>query len=124
MKKMPNRTATAMTEATISAFEGIGKQNCISITPDHGKEFSKHREIATALKCKVYFADAGCPWQRGTNENTNGLIRQFFPKRTSFKDVTQADLDSVNELLNKRPRKCLAWKTPFEVFFNKRLHFI
>ena len=122
MRKIPDRTAQSFTEATITAFKLIPAGKIKSFTCDHGKEFSMHRELSDKLGCKVYFADPHAPWQRGTNENCNGLIRQFFPKRTSFADVTQEDADRVAMLLNRRPRKSLGWKTPEEVFFNKSLH--
>ncbi len=122
MRKIPDRTAQAFTEATITAFRLIPANKRKSFTCDHGKEFSMHKELSAILGCKVYFADPHSPWQRGTNENCNGLIRQFFPKRTSFADVTQDDADRVALLLNRRPRKSLGWKTPEEVFFNNLLH--
>jgi IS30 family transposase len=68
---------------------------------------------------KLYYADPGCPHQRGTNENTNGLIRQYFPKGTDFRDVTHHDVREVERKLNSRPRKCLGFRTPAEVFFEK-----
>lgn len=120
--KIPDRTASEFTAATVLAFEKLPKSKRKSFTVDHGKEFSMHREIYAALNCKVYFADPHAPWQRGTNENFNGLLRQFFPKRTSFADVTQEDVERVALLLNQRPRKCLGWKCPEEVFFKKSLH--
>lgn len=120
--KIPNRTAEVFTQATIQAFQKIPKGKCKSFCVDHGKEFSDYRKIQIELNCKVYFADPHAPWQRGTNENFNGLLRQFFPKRTSFAEVTQKDVEAVMELLNRRPRKSLRWKTPEEVFFHKVLH--
>lgn len=122
MRKIPDRTAQSFTESTITAFKLIPAGKRKSFTADHGKEFSMHRELSAKLGCKVYFADPHAPWQRGTNENCNGLIRQFFPKRTSFADVTQEDADRVALLLNRRPRKSLGWKTPEEIFLNKSLH--
>ena len=82
-----------------------------------------HGELSAGLGCKVCFADHRATWQRGTNENCNRLIRQVFPKRTSFADVSQDDADEVALLLNRRPRKSLGWKIPEEVFLNKSLHF-
>ena len=120
--KIPNRTAEVFTQATIQAFQKIPKGKCKSFCVDHGKEFSDYRKNQIELNCKVYFADPHAPWQRGTNENFNGLLRQFFPKRTSFAEVTQKDVEAVMELLNRRPRKSLRWKTPEEVFFHKVLH--
>ena len=120
--KIPNRSAKEFTDATIATFARLQPGKCKSLTVDHGKEFAQHRRIAGDLKCKVYFADPYAPWQRGTNENTNGLLRQYLPKRTSFAELTQEDVDRIADMLNKRPRKCLDWKTPHEVFFGKLLH--
>ena len=120
--KIPDRTADAFTQATVTAFLTIPKRKRRSFTTDHGKEFANHREILQLLNCKVYFADPHAPWQRGTNENFNGLLRQFFPKRTSFAEVTQEDVEAIAKMLNRRPRKCLGWKTPEEVFLHKALH--
>lgn len=120
--KLPDRTSAELTAATLIAFQNVPKHKRRSFTVDHGKEFADHREIGAKLTCKVYFADPHAPWQRGTNENLNGLLRQFFPKRTSFADVTQEDVDRVALLLNRRPRKCLNWKTPEEIFLHKLLH--
>lgn len=122
MVKLPNRKAVTFTEAAIKAFRDLPENMRKSFTVDHGKEFAGHRTIAKELGCIVYFADPYAPYQRGTNENFNGLLRQFFPKRTSFKDVTQEDVEYVAKLFNQRPRKCLGWQTPEEVFFNKTLH--
>lgn len=120
--KIPDRTSDAFTQATVTAFLTIPKRKRRSFTTDHGKEFANHREILQLLNCKVYFADPHAPWQRGTNENFNGLLRQFFPKRTSFAEVTQEDVEAIAKMLNRRPRKCLGWKTPEEVFLHKALH--
>ncbi len=120
--KLPDRTAAAYTVSMIEQFEQLPKCKRRTITVDHGKEFANHREIYAKLGCKVYFADPHAPWQRGTNENFNGLLRQFLPKRTSFANLTQENLDHFATLLNQRPRKCLGWKCPEEVFFRKSLH--
>ena len=82
-----------------------------------GKEFAFHERIAKALNAKFYFAHPYSSWERGLNENTNGLIRQYLPKKTDFKKVTQKQIDNVMEKLNNRPRKCLGFKTPNQVFF-------
>ncbi len=88
---------------------------CTGITFDNGKEFARHGEIASALKADVFFARPYHSWERGTNENTNGLIRRLFPKRESFAAIGAAELDRIDGFLNDRPRKCLGWKTPREV---------
>jgi IS30 family transposase len=88
----------------------------LSLTHDQGKEMAEHRLFTKDTKVLVYFADPGSPWQRGTNENTNGLIRDFFPKGTDFRKVTDYEITKVQHLLNERPRKALDWKTPKECF--------
>ena len=87
-----------------------------SISLDNGTEFAEFSLLEEHVGAPVYFAEPHKPWQRGTNENTNGLLRFFFPKGCDFHTLTQAQLDVVVDLLNDRPRKCLAWKTPREVF--------
>ena len=88
---------------------------CTGITFDNGKEFARHAEIATALKSDVFFARPYHSWERGTNENTNGLIRRLYPKSESFASIGGEDLRRIDTFLNDRPRKCLGWKTPREV---------
>jgi transposase, IS30 family len=90
-----------------------------SITFDNGTEFARCHRLEKHLGTQLYFADPGCPYQRGTNENTNGLIRQYFPKGTDFRDISHTEVRRVEELLNDRPRACLGFRTPAEVFFEK-----
>lgn len=87
-----------------------------SITLDNGTEFARCHRLEKHLDLKLYFADPGCPYQRGTNENTNGLIRQYFPKGTEFRDISHHEVRRVEHLLNNRPRACLGFRTPNEVF--------
>ena len=104
-----------MKKAIIDAFKnscGILK----TLTLDNGAEFALHDEISRELKTDVYFADPYSPWQRGLNENTNGLIRRFYPKGTDFNEVTVDEILRVQNILNSRPRKTLAYRTPKEVF--------
>jgi IS30 family transposase len=90
-----------------------------SITFDNGTEFARCHRLEEHLGMKLYFADPGCPYQRGTNENTNGLIRQYFPKGTNFRDISHYEVRRVENRLNNRPRECLGFQTPAEVFFEK-----
>ena len=94
-----------------------------SITFDQGVEFTDAAGIESDLNTMVYFAHPHAPWERPTNENTNGLLRQFIPKHTDLGNVTDADLSRFVALINLRPRKCLNWSTPYEVFSNQSLHF-
>jgi IS30 family transposase len=87
-----------------------------TLTHDQGKEMSQHKQFTIDTNMTVYFADPSSPWQRGTNENTNGLIRQFFPKGTDFRIVSEQEIQRVQDLLNGRPRQVLDFKTPNEVY--------
>ena len=91
-----------------------------SITFDNGGEFARCRLLEKALGMRIYFAQPGRPCQRGTNENTNGLIRQFYPKGTDFRTVSHAEVATTENLINDRPRACLGYRTPREVFHAKR----
>ena len=86
-----------------------------SVSLDNGSEFSEFRKLEEHLSTLVYFAEPHKPWQRGTNENTNDIVRFFFPKGFDFRTVTDEDIQLVEDLINNRPRKCLGWKTPAEV---------
>ena len=88
-----------------------------TITFDNGKEFAGHERIAATLDCQCYFAKPYHSWERGLNENTNGLIRQYFPKKTSFAAITAEQIAFVEHRLNRRPRKCLDFKPPDDVYF-------
>ena len=91
-----------------------------TITVDNGKEFCQHEQITAALQAPIYFAHPYASWERGLNENTNGLVRQYFPKKHDFARITNAEVQRVAELLNNRPRKTLGYRTPNEVFFKER----
>ena len=87
-----------------------------TLTVDNGKEFARFKELEDKTGLIVYFADPYSAWQRGTNENTNGLLRQYFPKGSSFSSITDDQISFVNERLNDRPRKCLDFQAPAMVF--------
>jgi transposase, IS30 family len=108
--------STGVTEAVIALLRPH-KSQCHTLTFDNGKEFAQHAFMAQCLQASVYFADPYCSWQRGLNENHNGLLRQYFPKKTNFLNVSQHEVDDAVYLLNHRPRKCLGYRTPHEVFF-------
>jgi IS30 family transposase len=93
-----------------------------TLTYDRGKEMAEHERLAQRLAIRVFFADPHSPWQRGTNENTNGLLRQYLPTGTDLSGYTQRELNAIARRLNTRPRKCLDWATPLEVFTHLRNH--
>jgi IS30 family transposase len=107
------KRADWVTQATIQLLEPF-KDRLHSITADNGKEFSYHEQISEALDTAFYFAHPYSSWERGLNENTNGLIRQYFPKKTDFKTVTDEEVYNVMEKLNNRPRKSLGFRSPFQ----------
>jgi transposase, IS30 family len=116
--KLPEYTAKATTKETVRLLSPLPSEKVHSLTSDHGKEFADHQQIAQSLHLKYYFAHPYSAWERGTNENTNGLLRQYFPKKQDLQKVTNEAIQQAMFKLNFRPRKCLAFKTPFEVFFN------
>jgi len=113
--KVPHKTARAVSRAVISALAPIGMR-VMSFTMDRGSEFAEHALIETALTAKAYFADAYCAWQRGSNEQHNGLVRQYLPRRIALRGVNQEQIDDIENKLNNRPRKTLGYRTPLEVF--------
>ncbi len=116
--KIPDRQDKAFTVATIAAFAKISEKLKNSFTVDNGKEFAAHKELAAGTGIKVFFCDPYSPWQRGTNENTNGLLRQFFPKGSSFAGITNEKLQAVVDLINNRSRKRLGFRSPTELLLN------
>jgi len=117
LKKINNRTAEAAKNAIVHMLKPYPTKT-LTITCDNGKEFADHEEIAKKLKADVFFAHAYASWERGTNENTNGLARQYFPKGSDFSKITDKDTLFAETRLNTRPRKCLDIRTPEMVFFN------
>ncbi|CUO43195.1 IS30 family transposase [Clostridium disporicum] len=99
-------------EHCIIALGQFSNSNLKSLTVDRSKEFARYLELENKFNLHVYFADAYSSWQRGTNKNTNGLIRDFFSKKFDFSTVNQTHVDIVEDILNDRPRKCLGYKTP------------
>jgi transposase, IS30 family len=114
--KLPTKTAKK-TAQQISKKMSTSKTPILSITFDNGKEFAEHKKIAKKLKTKIYFADPYSAYQRGTNENTNGLIRQYLPKGTDLNLITHYDLKKIENSLNNRPRKSLDYLTPNEYIY-------
>jgi IS30 family transposase len=91
----------------------------LTITSDNGKEFANHQSIAETLDIDYYFAKPYHSWERGANENLNGLIRQYFPKKSNVKNITKQEIETVINILNTRPRKRFGYKTPNEIFAEK-----
>ncbi len=116
-----NLKAPTVRLAASELYAGLPDVLCKTLTLDNGKEFAEHEQLAEETHLDIYFAKPYCAWQRGTNENTNGLFRQFFPKGSNLAGVKPAALTKVQRLLNNRPRKRLGYKTPCEVL-RSRLH--
>lgn len=114
--KIPRRTAQAVRRQVCKLLLPV-KDKVHTLTSDHGKEFAEHEFIAQTLQLKFYFAHPYAAWERGTNENTNGLLRQYFPKTSDFKTISNKKIEQIISKLNFRPRKTLRFKTPFEVFY-------
>lgn len=116
MGHLPKKTAEATYKQQVRLLKEH-KDRVHTITYDNGREFADHEQTAEELEASTYFAHPYSSWEKGTVENTNGLIRQYFPKEQKLKEVDQEEIQRVQDLLNNRPRKCLNWKTPQEVFF-------
>lgn len=114
LKKIDHKTADLVTQATCEKLEQTGLP-VLTITYDNGMEFSDHGRIATALQTRCFFAKPYHSWERGLNEHTNGLVRQYLPKKTNFKQVSDQTVQRIAEKLNNRPRKVLNYKTPLEI---------
>ncbi|MCK4499075.1 IS30 family transposase [Candidatus Babeliales bacterium] len=118
LAKVLRNTAQNVADALVLFLNKI-KQYVHTITSDNGTEFAYHKQVAKKLGIKFYFADPYSPWQRGLNENTNGLCRQYVPKGSSFEFITDNDIFTIMSKLNSRPRKSLEFKTPAQVFFEE-----
>jgi IS30 family transposase len=117
--KLKDRTAQRTRKKIELLLKDLPPNRRRTATFDNGKEFSEHEALARNLGIDVFFAHPYASWERGTSENTNGLLRQYYPKGTDFAEVSHYDLAHTVESLNQRPRKCLGYKTPGEVFFGK-----
>jgi IS30 family transposase len=117
IKKIEHRTAAVTKRAIIEMLKPY-KLKTRTITFDNGREFTAHQDMARELDAEMYFAHPYASWERGTNENTNGLLRQYFPKGSDFSKITDGQVKSAEKRLNTRPRKCLGARTPEMVFFN------
>ena len=113
-----DKSMKELNKVTIKLFNAIDKEKIKTFTCDNGKEFSGHEELSKVLLAPFYFANPYCSWERGLNEHTNGLLRQFFPKGTNFKIVKPEEVKKAVDLINNRPRKSLDYQTPYEVFYN------
>nr|VFK57078.1 MAG: Integrase core domain-containing protein [Candidatus Kentron sp. TC] len=113
---MKTKGANEVEQAVLKLLKPLSEQ-VHTITSDNGKEFARHESIARTLNADFYFAHPYASWERGLNENTNGLIRQYFPKNQDFTTITHEELPFVMDELNNRPGKRLAMKTPNQVFF-------
>jgi IS30 family transposase len=117
LRKVERKSAQAVADAVIELLRALPAR-AHTITADNGKEFGDHERIASDLRTDVYFAHPYSSWERATNENMNGLVRQYFPKKRSFATITEEEIEFAIERLNNRPRKCLGFKSPNQVFFN------
>jgi IS30 family transposase len=113
---MADKRADTLNKAAIRAFRGIPAEARNTLTLDNGKEFAGHRRLSEALSIDIFFAHPYHWWERGLNEHTNGLIRQYLPKKVPFDTLTQKQLDKIVTKINNRPRKVLGYLTPYEVF--------
>lgn len=115
--KLKDRTSGEYMNATIEAFKSINPLHIKTFTADNGSEFAFFKRLEKATNSRVFFADPYSSWQRGLNENTNGLLRRYFPKGCNFHEISDTLLQEVVDKLNHRPRKCLNYRTAYEVFF-------
>ena len=117
--KVDRYTAKEVEKTIVSLMELLPRRS-YTLTVDNGKEFAGHEQVAQTLRIRVYFADPYSAWQRGLNENTNGLIRQYVPKGSEIRTLTDKQIEHIMERLNNRPRKSLGFLTPNEVFYKRK----
>ncbi len=118
LAKVRRNTAELVAQAMTTQLQSLQVK---TITSDNGREFARHQQVAQQLKADFFFAHPYSSWERGLNENTNGLVRQYFPKKSEFSKITDKQINQVADRLNHRPRKTLGYKTPNEVFFKQSL---
>ena len=118
IQKVNSKRAKEVTSALITMLHPL-KHITKTITSDNGKEFAYHKEVSNAIDTDFYFAHPYSSWERGLNEHTNGLIRQYLPKKTDFTQISKEEITTIQDKLNHRPRKVLNYRTPFEVFFTE-----
>jgi len=119
LQKVERNTATAVEDARSTLLKPVAEK-CHTSTSDNGREFANQQESASKLQAGFYFAHPYSSWERGLNEHTKGLVRQYFPKKSDFSRITDRDVQHVMERLNNRPRKTLGYKTPNQVFFKRK----
>lgn len=117
ISRVQNSTAEVGDRAVTNRLQAIPSIYRKTLTRDRGSENIKYEKLSDELDIKVFFTHPYSSWERGSNENLNGLIRRFFPKKTNFRSITDEEIQRVEYLLNSRPRKRLGWKTPYEVFY-------
>jgi IS30 family transposase len=118
LRKVEQRTAGQVSNALIDLLQPVADR-LHTITADNGKEFAEHERVAHELQVDFFFAHPNAAWERGANENMNGLVRQYIPKERNFASVADVELIQIMKRLNYRPRKCLDFMSPIEVFFNQ-----
>lgn len=114
-------TKGAVADVEVAALSGVP---ALTVTPDRDKEFADWPRVTRETGAEFYFCSPHHPWEKGTVENTNGLVREYFPKGTDFSAVTDEEVARVYDAINRRPRKRLGWRTPWEVFHGEALHLL
>jgi IS30 family transposase len=116
--KLDDKKAATLTEKCVKAFGPIPRRMRQTLTLDNGSEFANFKELGKKTRLAIYFADPYAAWQRGGNENTNGLLRQYFQKGIDFRKTNEGAVAEAVRRLNNRPRKCLGYRTPHEIFWS------
>lgn len=122
IEKLESKNAEHVSKKAASAIESVGTK-VYSVTFDNGLEFAAHESLTATTGVKVYFAHPYSSYERGTNENTNGLIRQYFPKKVALNKISASDCEKVENLINHRPRKKLGYRSPYEIHYGKQCNY-